>query len=153
MDFKEKANEVQEKLKEQLGNIDTEKLKEQAKGVADKAVDFAKEQVEKIDTDKLKEQAIKAGVPESVASKAYAGTYTKWLKRSSAPRQRPPQRITALSRRSRPSRSTRTNNFLLGRLWQVFPQSGCTCFSFSGVPEGKIVYTVNSKSRRAIHAV
>ena len=53
MDFKEKANEVQEKLKEQLGNIDTEKLKEQAKGVADKAVDFAKEQVEKIDTDKL----------------------------------------------------------------------------------------------------
>ena len=57
MDFKEKANEVQEKLKEQLGNIDTEKLKEQAKGVADKAVDFAKEQVEKIDTDKLKEQA------------------------------------------------------------------------------------------------
>ena len=33
-----------------------------------------------VSNDKLKEQAIKAGVPESVASKAYAGTYTKWLK-------------------------------------------------------------------------
>lgn len=33
-----------------------------------------------VSNDKLKEQAVKAGVPESVASKAYAGTYIKWLK-------------------------------------------------------------------------